>query len=169
MIGALRLAARMSCTSAALCGALVAVAATLLHLLLLADAAPDPLVLALLASGAAGFGASVGAKLPDLCFRKLLRHELSGPLGPAWSRLTQDLLEIEGRGDLLEDPKRQRLIEAYADAFANFPIYPRRARKRMLRAIALSEELLERDRRRASRRTTTEGDADGESSKEENL
>lgn len=146
VIGALRLLARMSCTHAALCGALVGVAVTLLHLLLLVDIASDPLVLALLTSGAAGLGASVGMKLPDLCFRKLLRRELSGPLGPVWSRLTRDLLEIEGRDDFLEDPRRHRLIEAYADAFANFPTCPRHARERMLEAIALSEELLERGR-----------------------
>ncbi len=146
VIGALRLVARMSFARAAVCGAFVGVAGTMLHVLVLSGIAPDPLVLALLTSGAAGLGASVGMKLPALCHAKLRRHELSGPLGAAWKKLTRDLLEIEGRDDLFEDPKRQRLIEAYADAFADFPTRPRRARERMLEAITLSEELLERSR-----------------------
>ncbi len=146
VIGALRLIARMSFARAAICGAFVGAAGTILHLVLLSGMAPDPLVLALLTAGSASLGASVGMKLPALCRGKLRRYELSGPLGAAWNKLTWDVQEMVNRDDLFEDPKGQRLIEAYADAFADFPVNPQYARERMLEAITLSEELLEGSR-----------------------
>jgi hypothetical protein len=65
--------------------------------------------------------------------------------GTGLAKLTRDLTKIAGRKDLAEDPRRRRLIEAYADAFENLPTSPEHAKVRMAEAIALSKDLLERN------------------------
>jgi hypothetical protein len=88
-------------------------------------------------------------RLPSLLGSYLRRCELSGILGPTWDKLTRDVMKIVDREDLAEDPRRQRLIEAYADAFEGLPTSPDRAKARMAEAISLSEGLLESNGPRA--------------------
>jgi hypothetical protein len=112
----------------------------------------DVLAPVLLALGTAGLGASIGLRLSSLLLRSHLRRcELSGPLGPAWQKLTRDLTKITGRDDLAEDPRRRRLIGAYTDAFEYLPTSPEHARERMAEALALWKDLLERNGQRGDK------------------
>jgi hypothetical protein len=139
------LATRLGPARGALCGLILGALASIQYLTVEGKDAADALATVLLTLGTAGLGASIGLRLPSLLRSHLRRRELSGPLGPAWDKLTRDLMKIAGREDLAEDPRRQRLIEAYADAFAELPTSPEHAKERMAEAIALSKDLLERN------------------------
>jgi Fe-S-cluster formation regulator IscX/YfhJ len=143
MIRALRLVAGWDPAATSLGAALVGALASFAFLLATGGVGSQPASAALVAVGSAGFGASVGLKAPTLAGRYLRRRELSGALGESWSKLTGDLLKIDDLPELADDPRHQRLIEAYADAFAHFDIDPRYAKERMSEAIELSRWLLD--------------------------
>jgi hypothetical protein len=145
VMAVLRLLARLGPARGALCGLALGALAQVPYLSVEGKDAADVLAPVLLTLGTAGLGASIGLRLPSLLRSHLRRRELSGPLGPAWQKLARDLTKIAGREDLASDPRRRRLVEAYADAFENLPTSPEHARERMAEAIALSKDLLERN------------------------
>lgn len=144
MIAVLRLLARSSPWRGAVFGVVLGAVASTLYLGTLGDhETRSALGSMFLILGTSGLCASIGMRLPSLLQSHLRRCELSGILGPTWDKLTRDLMKITGREDLAEDPRRQRLIEAYADAFEDLPTSPDHAKARMAEAISLSEDLLE--------------------------
>ena len=148
----LRLLARLSPWRGAVCGLVLGAVASTLYVGTVGDhGTRSALGSAFLILGTSGLCASIGMRLPSLLRSHLRRRELSGTLGPAWHKLTRDLMKITGREDLAEDPRRQRPIGAYADAFKDLPISPDHAKARMAEAISLSEDLLESNRPRVDK------------------
>ena len=144
VIAVLRLLARLSLRRGAVCGLVLGAVASTLYLGTVGDhGTRSALGSAFLILGTSGLCASIGMRLPSLLRSHLRRCELTGVLGPTWDKLTWDLMKIVDREDLAEDPRLQRLIEAYADAFKDLPTSPDHAKARMAEAISLSEDLLE--------------------------